>query len=526
VKICPACSKDFADEVPRCDTCGVGLLALTVGEATKAEALIGQVVSERYKVERILGRGGMGTVYACRHVVVGKDLALKVLRPGNEPTEAVLDRFVREAQAAARIKSRHICEVLDFGQLPDGSLYAVMELLVGEDLSRALRKGRLRTRELLHVFAQAADTLALAHDAGIVHRDLKPDNLFLLDDEGDPLFLKILDFGIAKFADKGPAQLTETGVILGTPFYMSPEQARGEPLDHRTDVYSLGVVMYRAFTGRLPFVADSTIGVLARHVTDPPEPPSHITSIDPGLERVILRCLEKKREARFASMRELAGALRAVRAELDALPSASAPHAAFTPPPQSLSPSGRSAPFVSEASGPFSGPSGSHPPIPVPPYDPATSRVLFAATTGPTAPTPPAPRGGAPLAAMGAVVMLAFGAIAAAVMVVSQRPAEPAAVAPASPPALAAPAEPAAPEAAVAAPEPGTEAAPIALPSARASEPAAPAASSPSKATAAAPAPSASASASAPEPAEPPPAAPAASGPKKKRPAEIRSPFD
>ncbi|MBK8258789.1 MAG: protein kinase [Polyangiaceae bacterium] len=291
----------------------MALVALTTGGSGAAEDLIGKTVDGRYHVEGIVGKGGMGTVYACRHVVVGKPFAMKVLRAGTEQTEGVLQRFIREAQTANSIKSRHIVEMTDFGQLPSGQFYVTMELLEGMDLGKALKQGLSRD-QLFHVFTQVAEALALTHDRGIVHRDLKPDNVFLVRDGEDPLFVKLLDFGIAKAMHQGPSGLTETGMVLGTPYYMSPEQARGEEVDHRTDVYSLGVIMYRAFTGKLPFIADSAVGVLTQHLTDPPHPPSKLAGVDIPTEQVILRCMEKKREQRFQSMRELAHALKSIRA--------------------------------------------------------------------------------------------------------------------------------------------------------------------------------------------------------------------
>src|SRR6185503_8002051 len=172
----------------------------------------------------------------------------------------------------------------DFGQLPNGLFFVVMELLEGRDLTRAMKHGELNRAELIHVFIQISEALAGAHEHGVVHRDLKPDNVFLVNEAGDPLFVKLLDFGIAKLLDNNNAGLTETGVILGTPYYMSPEQARAEQVDHRTDIYALGVMMYRAFTGRLPFVADSTMGVLTHHLTETPELPSRLSNVDPATE--------------------------------------------------------------------------------------------------------------------------------------------------------------------------------------------------------------------------------------------------
>ncbi len=312
VKICPACSREYPSDRSHCERDGVGLVALATGAGARAEDLIGRVVDGRYQVEAIIGKGGMGTVYACRHVVVGKPFAMKVLRQGVEQTGDVLQRFIREAQTANSVRSRHIVEMTDFGQLPSGQFYVTMELLEGMDLGKGL-KSDLGREQLIHVFVQCADVLELTHQRGIVHRDLKPDNIFLVTEEGDPLFVKLLDFGIAKALHAGPSGLTETGVVLGTPYYMSPEQARGEEVDARTDIYSLGVIMYRAFTGKLPFMADSAVGVLTRHLTEAPAPPSRVSGVEPAIERVILCCLEKRRDARFQSMRAVADALRAVR---------------------------------------------------------------------------------------------------------------------------------------------------------------------------------------------------------------------
>ncbi len=315
MKVCPVCQREYPQSVSHCDDDGVALVALTTGMMSfRAEELVGQTVEGRYKVERIIGKGGMGTVYACRHVVVGKTLAMKVLRVGADKSEDVLQRFVREAQMANLVRSRHIIEITDFGQLQNGAFFVVMELLEGFDLSNAMRERKLDRAQMIHVFAQIASTLQLAHDKGIVHRDLKPDNVFLVNESGDPLFVKLLDFGIAKIVHGDGANkqgLTETGVILGTPYYMSPEQARAEQIDHRSDIYSLGVMMYRAFTGKLPFMADSTMGVLTRHITDAPEPPSKL-NVDPLTERLILRCMEKRRDDRFQNMSEVVEALNAL----------------------------------------------------------------------------------------------------------------------------------------------------------------------------------------------------------------------
>lgn len=327
MKVCPVCGRPGSAAEVRCPHDGAGLVALDGGGPARAEELLGQVIDGRYRIESIVGRGGMGTVYAARHVVVGRPVALKVLRPGLEHREEALARFVREAQAANAVRSRAILRADDFGQLAGGGLYVVMELLEGRSLGAALRDRLLDRAQLLHVFVQLADGLAAAHAAGVIHRDLKPDNVFLIDDPAEPLGVRILDFGVAKLVDRD-AGLTSTGVILGTPHYMAPEQARGQPVDHRADVYALGVVMYQAFTGRLPFVADSAVGVLTAAAIDEPSPPSH-SGVDAHLEGVILRCMRKAPDERFASMGEVSGALRSL-AGGRVLPPAPSPAA---PPP-------------------------------------------------------------------------------------------------------------------------------------------------------------------------------------------------
>jgi eukaryotic-like serine/threonine-protein kinase len=393
VKVCPVCSREFAPALTHCPQDGVGLVALNTGAGSRPEELVGQIVEGRYKVERIVGKGGMGTVYAVRHIVVGKVAAMKVLKTGVERADGVLQRFVREAQTANLVKSRHIVEITDFGQLPNGLFYVVMELLEGEDLTRAMKPGKLGRADLVHIFVQVAEALALAHEKGIVHRDLKPDNVFLVNEGGDPRFVKLLDFGIAKVmaGDNPSAGLTETGVILGTPYYMSPEQARAEVVDHRSDIYALGVMMYRAFTGRLPFVADSTMGVLTRHLTETPELPSRLNNVDPATERMIMRCMEKRREARFQSMTEVADALRSIpltpgapmreEATVDAR-GRGAP-IGFGPPglPGQAEPSYSGPQVMSQAIHPAAAASGAYRPSAAPPYP--SGAYPLAAPSGP-----------------------------------------------------------------------------------------------------------------------------------------------
>ena len=367
------CHREFGAGATTCSDDGVPLVALHSDANMRPEDLVGRIVEGRYKIERIIGKGGMGTVYSCRHVVVGKLAAMKVLKSGVERSDGVLQRFVREAQTANLLRSRHIVEVSDFGQLPNGSFFVVMELLEGKDLGHAMRQG-LQRPQLAHIFEQVAETLQVAHEKGIVHRDLKPDNVFLVNEAGDPLFVKLLDFGIAKILHgESSGGLTETGVILGTPYYMSPEQARAEAVDHRSDIYSLGVMMYRAFTGRLPFLADSTMGVLTRHITETPEPPSKLTAIDGITERLILRCMEKRPENRFQSMREVADTLRQLPTAAPQIREQAAAYAVATGTQHPVATSGAYAPAV---------PSGAYAPATSGPYAPVTTSGAYAAANG------------------------------------------------------------------------------------------------------------------------------------------------
>ncbi|HEY6557919.1 MAG TPA: serine/threonine-protein kinase [Polyangiaceae bacterium] len=279
---------------------------------------LGCTIDGRYRIESVIGEGGMGFVYRARHRVIDKLVAIKILRPEVARHHDVTDRFLIEAKAATAVGNAHIVDTLDFGHLPDGSTYLAMEYLDGHALSRVMETdGPLPMERIIHVTKQIAEGLGCAHDAAIVHRDLKPDNVFLIDRDRQKDFVKILDFGIAKvgsFQNK----LTRAGSVFGTPHYMSPEQASGMAVDHRSDIYSLGVILYELCTGRVPFDAEAPLAILAQHLNDDPMQPSLVPGLKrpilPGLEAVMLKCLQKDRARRYQSMAEVSSELERIEA--------------------------------------------------------------------------------------------------------------------------------------------------------------------------------------------------------------------
>ncbi len=283
-------------------------------EVTSKDPLIGQVVDGRYQIESVLGEGGMGIVYKSVHTTLGKSLAIKVLRPEVSKNEEILARFKQEAQSASAIGNQHIIDISDFGVLPDGSTYFVMEFLSGMNLTDALQGGRFPTERTIKIAKQLCSALGAAHEIGVIHRDMKPDNVQLIGRGGEEDFVKVLDFGIAKVGGTN-SKLTQAGQVFGTPHYMSPEQCAGTTVDQRTDVYALGVILYEMATGQVPFDADNLMGILTKHLYENPVAPREFEppiDVPPALEAVIMKALAKKPENRYQSMSEMAADLDAV----------------------------------------------------------------------------------------------------------------------------------------------------------------------------------------------------------------------
>ena len=275
--------------------------------------MIGRTIGN-YVVKTKIGEGGMGAVYAAEHPRIGRRVAIKVLHPELGKSPEIVARFFTEAKAANEIRNEHIIEILDFGELPDGISYFIMEWLDGKSLSTALeQQPKFPVPRALHVCKGIARALASAHSKGIVHRDLKPDNVYLIRRGDDPDFVKVLDFGIAKLMTGDPTQgfKTQTGAIMGTPYYMSPEQCRGavKDIDHRTDIYALGCILYQMVTGQLPFNAEGLGELLLQHMTRPPTPPTQLDPAIPGeVENAILRALEKEPAKRWSSVTDMMNA--------------------------------------------------------------------------------------------------------------------------------------------------------------------------------------------------------------------------
>jgi len=287
------------------------------------DPLIGKTLAGRYVIQKRLGEGGMAIVYLATHKVLEKQVALKVLHGEYAHKRDLVERFMQEAKAASRIRHENVIDISDFGATPEGYVFFAMELLQGHDLHDEIARARVAAQLLpwkrsKRIYLQICAALSAAHALGIIHRDLKPENIYLVEFLGDPDFVKLLDFGIAKQTElpSSDRKLTQTGMLFGTPEYMSPEQARGDTFDHRIDVYAMGCLLFQLVTGKLPFEGDNFMSVLTQHLTEAPPviPPEVFDSIGAPRELagVIQQALAKDRDQRFATMDDLARAVREV----------------------------------------------------------------------------------------------------------------------------------------------------------------------------------------------------------------------
>ncbi len=270
MKLCPSCGREFPDNQKFCPSDGTALRS----KSASAD-LVGQVVADRYHILKKLGEGGMGAVYLGEHVKMGRKSAIKVMAAAMAQDPDAISRFNREASNASRISHPNVCQIYDFGETPDGLIYLAMEFIEGQSLKDVIEKdGALPVQRAASILKQSADALQAAHDLGIVHRDIKPDNIMVVQGRDGSDVVKVVDFGIARAVggDEPGQKVTKTGLVVGTPEYMSPEQLSGDKLDGRSDIYSLALVLYRMLTGTLPFEADSAQEVMIKRLTDDPMP--------------------------------------------------------------------------------------------------------------------------------------------------------------------------------------------------------------------------------------------------------------
>ena len=302
--MCSACGENNPPESGFCGRCGEAL--------DRGLPKPGDVIAGRYRVVAPIGRGAMGMVYRAEHVQIRKVVAIKLLHRELQENPENVTRFHREAESASRLNHPNTVHVFDFGRTESGSLYIVMEYVDGADLGKVIDKeGPMPFGRVAYLCAQVAGSVADAHEAGIVHRDLKPENIVITQGR-DGEMAKVLDFGLAKlFEGTAEVQVTSSGTIVGTPYYMSPEQIQGHELDGRSDVYAMGAIMYECVVGKPPFEAPNPVGVLTKHLSQEPLRPSSRSplSVPAEADEIIMRCLEKDRERRYESAEALRGAL-------------------------------------------------------------------------------------------------------------------------------------------------------------------------------------------------------------------------
>ncbi len=422
---CPLCGEEFTGEIAFCARDGTKLRSFeeAFSMMEDEDPFVGQLIGGRYRVIRRIGEGGMGVVYLAEHEAIEKKLAIKVLKDQYALREDVVARFQQEAKSASRVKHEGVLEVFDFGRTEDQRFYIAMELLDGRDLAYVLEKEtRLVPMRCVRIAVQIARALAAAHAKGIVHRDLKPENVFIRIGDDGREYIKIVDFGIAQLRAEGEdasdpnakvsgRKLTKTGMIFGTPEYMSPEQASGKPVDLRVDVYALGIIMFEMLAGRTPFQGETFMAILTAHLTE--ALPSLSSSAQgafvcsPELEAVVQKSLSKSPNDRYRTMADLVDALLATpEGSLDETLKPAGPRfASVAPPPMG------GATQVAETDFKLAPASVSIVPPGARPYDNSQATLADVPAITSTTPTIP-PRkksSAAPLFAIIAIVMLLIG---------------------------------------------------------------------------------------------------------------------
>lgn len=311
MKVCVYCDKQFPDELQSCPQDGHPLHSATAQE----DPFLGRIIMDRYRVLRLLGRGGMGAVYEGRHTLLDRQVAIKVMHQNILADETAVARFIREAKTAAMLEHPNAVMVYDFGVLEDAGAFIVMEFINGSSLRQLLLKtGALSLKQALSIFAPVCSAVEAAHRLGIIHRDLKPENIMLKEADDGTLVVKVVDFGLAKIIkgeNNSAVKLTQTGQIMGTPYYMAPEIFEVDGVDHRVDIYALGVIFYEMLTGSPPHTG-SLEAVIAGHMMRHPQPISTLNpAVNPHIDEVLRKALHKKPQERTGSAMELLAGLQA-----------------------------------------------------------------------------------------------------------------------------------------------------------------------------------------------------------------------
>lgn len=318
MKYCPNCKADYTDNLVVCPRDGEPLLGRSpmVQNSEPDDPLIGITIAEKYSIDRLIGKGGMGAVYEGRHLLLDRPVAIKVLHKNMSADERAAARFIREAKASAKIEHPNAVTIHDFGLLADGSAYLVMEFIRGESLRHILmQKGKVSLEQAIDWITQVCNVVEAAHQQGIIHRDLKPENVMLKESPDGSSMVKVVDFGLAKLVSSGTEHmpnLTQTGEVLGTPHYMAPEYYEGEEIDKRADIYAIGIIFYELLTGVTPFYG-SMQSIIGGHLFKDPKPLfEEDPNIDPHINEIVQMALRKKRDERTSSASDFAQNLKSI----------------------------------------------------------------------------------------------------------------------------------------------------------------------------------------------------------------------